>query len=155
MNLGLEALKIAISKLGIKEATGNNDGVFVVMLQRWLDAGAGWMEHQPWCATFATWCIYQAAKPLGLTPKIPRCGSSTSLYAWGKQNGQLLAAPVPGCIGLMKGSGGTPGKTHHHTFLVEQVHLAEGYVNGVDGNWRNAVSRTRHLIAECDFLGIS
>lgn len=149
MTLAEETLKFARTKLGEKEATGNNDGPFVVMLDRWLDQGAGWMERQPWCATFATWCIYHAAVKIGATPMIPKLGSSSSIYSWLEKNGLLLAKPYPNCIGLIKDTRESSNKTHHHTFLVEGI---DGdFVRGIDGNWKNAVSETRHAVKDCDF----
>lgn len=147
--LGSEALEVAKAKIGIKEATGKNDGPFILMVQRWVAAGSKWLDGQPWCACFATWCIYQAAEKLGMKPRMPKSASSTSLYAWFKKNGELLTAPEPFCVGLVKGSGGAKGKTHHHTFLVESI---EGnVVKGIDGNYRNAVGRSVRLAKDCDF----
>lgn len=148
-------LTIAQSKLGIKEATGHNDGVFVSMLQRWLAKGAKWMDGQPWCATFATWCLYQAAIHIGTTPALKRNGSSSSIYLDAKMKDLLLGYPIVPCIGLMKGDGGTPGKTHHHTFIVESVDAKAAVVHGMDGNWKNAVSRSIHKISDCDFVAIA
>jgi hypothetical protein len=150
------ALDIARDNLGKREATGKNDGPFVAMIQRWLDKGAGWMERQPWCAAFATWCVHQAAKRLGVTPSIPRSGSSTSLYQWAAMSGNLLPGPEGICIGLIKGSGGTKFKTHHHTFIANALHIpqGQGWVWGIDGNWKNAVTRTQHKIKDCDFIRI-
>lgn len=148
MTLGEAAVEVAKTKLGEKEATGKNDGPFVRMLQRWVAAGDSWLDGQPWCACFASWCVYQAASKMGSKPKMPKSASSTSLYAWFKKNGKL-SAPAPGCIGLLKGTGGSSGKTHHHTFLVEAI---EGeYVHGIDGNYKNAVGRSKRLAALCDF----
>jgi hypothetical protein len=148
-------MKIAKEKLGIKEATGHNDGVFVRMLQRWLARGAKWMDGQPWCATFATYCIYQAAEAMQIHPLINRSGSSTDIFRDARLKHLDLLSPIPNCIGLMRGDGGTRGKTHHHTFLVESVDFGNGVVHGVDGNWKNAVSKTVHKISDCDFVMIA
>ena len=156
-SLGEVALDVAREHLGKKEATGKNDGPFVAMLQNWIDGASNWMDRQPWCAAFATWCVYIAAKRLGLTPKLPKSASSTSLYAWAKKTGNVLpGAQGHYCIGLIKGSGGIPGKTHHHTFIANGLSMTDGqdWVWGIDGNWKNAVSRTQHKIADCDFIRI-
>lgn len=144
-----KAVDFASAHLGEKEATGNNDGPFVEGLQAWLDKGTGWMHLQPWCACFASWCIDQASDMLGVKPRLPRLGSTTDIYNWFKNNGMLLDQPTPYCIGMLKGDGGVRGKSHHHTFFVESI---DGeFVNGIDGNWQNAVSRTHHAIKDCDF----
>lgn len=141
--------EIAIENLGQKEATGHNDGAFVEMLQGWMDQGAGWMKGAPWCATFLSWCVFQAAKRSGQTYRLPKMASSTLLYSWFQRNGLLLPDPEAYCVGLLKGDGGSPGKTHHHTFIVEEV---DGdFVKTIDGNWNNEVCRTRHKITDCDF----
>ena len=154
MNLPLAkaAYYLALSELGTKEATGKNDGAFILMLQRWLALGSKWMDGQPWCAAFATWCVWKAAATLRIKPILPKNGSSTSLYAFAKKNHLLLTKPVPYCIGLVKGDGGTKGKTHHHTFIVEKV--GDLSVYGIDGNYKNAVTRSVRMIKECDFIAV-
>lgn len=149
--LASKAVSIALEELGVKEATGHNDGPLIKL---WL-AFCGLAEGNPWCTSFASWCVYKAAAELGVKPIMPKSGSSTTLYAFARSHGMLLQAPEPFCIGLLKGNGGTPGKTHHHTFLVVAVDLAGGVVHGVDGNWHNAVTRTVHPIAACDFMAVA
>lgn len=142
-------VRLALSFIGEKEATGQNDGPFVEMLQSWMDEGEGWMKGQPWCATFASWVIARAGLDLGVSPRVPKSASTTDLFNWFKAKGLLLASPTENCIGMLRGDGGTPGKNHHHTFLVEKVVGAT--VHGIDGNWQNSVCRTVHNISECDF----
>jgi hypothetical protein len=149
MTLGEAAVLEARLKLGQKEATGKNDGSFVEMVQDWIDGEGDWMKGQPWCAAFASWCIYRAALGLKLVPKMPKLASSTQIFKWLSDNRLVLPAPKPGCIGLIRGNEGHPAKTHSHTFLVESV---DGdHVRGIDGNWNNQVSETHHKISECDF----
>lgn len=148
--LGQKTLEIAESEIGQKEATGHNDGPFVEMLDRWMDEGAGWMKGQPWCITFALWCVYRAALALGIKSGLPKFDGTSGLYAWFKAHGLLLTAPVPNCLGMVRGNGGTPGKTHHHTFIVKAVR-SDGFVDSVDGNISNSVCRNQHAIADCDF----
>ena len=143
------ALKIAASNIGRKEATGNNDGPFVKMLQLLAVDGGHSMDNEPWCAMHATYCIQQAAAELKLISKIPLNPSSTSIYAFAKAHGLLMTSPAPGCIGLIKAPTGS-GKTHDHTFLVYGVE--DGYVDSTDGNWNNQVMQTKHKITDCDFV---
>lgn len=150
--LAHQTLEIAKTKLGIKEATGHNDGPFIKKVLNWA---AGLMEGNPWCASFATWCMYQAAVQVNQTPVLKRSASSTSIYADAKRKNLVLHAPIVNCIGLIRGTGGTTWKTHHHTFLVESVDLFHGDVHGIDGNWSNAVRRTSHKIKDCDFVAIA
>lgn len=148
MNLPEKIVEIAKTKLGEKEATGKNDGPFVQMLQRWVAAGETWLDGAPWCACFATWVVYQAAGELGITPRMPKSASSTTLFSWFKKNGRLVQDPYPGCIGLVKAKPGS-GKTHSHTFIVQEY--KRDRVRGIDGNYKNAVSRSHRRREDCDF----
>lgn len=149
-SLAKASLDFALTNVGRKEATGKNDGAFVNSIQEWY---AGAREHgAPWCALFATWCIYRAAAILAITPKIPKTDSSTHLYDYAKKSGMLLEAPIAGCIGLVKGDGGSAGKSHHHTFRVTSVDKLVGVVHSCDGNWGNSVALTQHRIQDCDFM---
>jgi hypothetical protein len=139
------ALKIALANVGQKEATGNNDGAFVNMVQEFV--GGKPEDGAPWCACFRSWCMAQAGKPV-----TPKSDSSTWLYGYAEKNGLLLSNPVPGCTGLVKGNGGSAGKSHHHTFAVISINLEQGVIDTVDGNWGNAVSKTQHRIKDCDFM---
>lgn len=145
-NLADAALKIAIDCLGKKEATGNNDGEFVNMVQEFV---GGIREHGlPWCASFRSWCMVQT----GLNPVTPKSDSSTWLYSYAKSNGLLLEKPIPGCTGLVKAKESEHGKTHVHTFAVIGLDESNGTVHSVDGNHRNMVEKAIHKISECDFM---
>ena len=63
-------LKIASSQIGIREATGNNDGPQV---EKYL-AYTGNKKGEPWCASFVSWVFGQA----GLAQ--PRTGWSPALF---------------------------------------------------------------------------
>lgn len=146
--LAQAALKLALSHVGEKEATGNNDGAFVDAIEKPFGE-----RHAAWCAMYATSMIKFAAKALGIATILHPSESSTEIFHQGKTKGLLLAKPIPGCIGLLKGNGGTPGKDHHHTFLV--VSVDGTLVHSVDGNWGNAVSRPVHMIRDCDFVAVA
>jgi hypothetical protein len=45
-----------ISKIGVRERTGNNDGKDVELFLRSTGLGKGY----PWCAAFVTWCMIKA-----------------------------------------------------------------------------------------------
>lgn len=146
------SLQIAISNIGRKEATGNNDGPFVHMLQLLAVDGGHSLYQQPWCAMFTMYCTSQAAAELSLVLKTKLTPSSTVNYALAKSGGYIMEKPIAGCIGLIRAPAGS-GKTHDHTFLVESV--GQSTVNGVDGNWANQVMRTVHEISNCDFIELS
>jgi hypothetical protein len=150
--LAKKSLEIANSHWGVKELTGHNDGPFIWEIQKWFGGDAE--KGAPWCAIFMSWCLYQAAEILGVKPVLPKFDSSTNIYAFAKSHHLLLDKPIAGCIGLIKGSGGTPGKTHHHTFRVTDVHFDLGLVATLDGNWGNCVARTTHRISDCAFVAV-
>lgn len=149
-----KTLQIAKAKLGQRETTGRNDGPFVRMLQRWAAKGYAWLDNQPWCVMFATWCIHEACRALGRTSRIPERASSSRLYAWYRRERLLLTRPIPGCVGMIRrgrttGSDRSRGLTHTHTFLVHDVR--DGLVIGVDGNYRNAVGWSKRPVGDCDY----
>lgn len=146
--LAAAALKLALSHVGEREATGNNDGAFVDAIEKPFGE-----RHAAWCAMYATSMIKFAAQALGIKTLLHASESSTEIYHQAKEKALLLDHPVPGCIGLLKGNGGTPGKDHHHTFLV--VSVDGSLVHSVDGNWGNAVSRPVHKISDCDFVAVA
>lgn len=148
--LAAAAVKIALSHVGEREATGHNDGKYVDELEKKFG-----LHRDPWCAMEATNDIMLAAKELGVTPILHKSASSTEIFHQAKQKGLLLSRPIPHCIGLLKGNGGTPGKDHHHTFLVVSIDEKAGVVHSVDGNWGNKVSLPVHKISDCDFVAIA
>jgi hypothetical protein len=148
--LAAKALDVAKRYLGVKEATGHNDGKVVNMFQEFVGGKA---EHgAAWCAAFRSYCDHVAAEELKITLKLPKTDSSTELFHWAKSHGYLLPGPLPGCIGLLKGSGGTPGKDHCHTFKVISVDQQAGVVHSIDGNESNMVRLSAHAIDRCDWV---
>jgi hypothetical protein len=146
--LAAAAVQIALSHVGMREATGHNDGTFVDTLEKKFGT-----RGQPWCAMYATECIFEAAAKLGVKTKLHKSMSSSEIYHQGKAQGLSLSTPVPYCLGLVKG--GTQGRDHHHTFFVLSVDKKAGIVHTVDGNYGNAVMKTSHPISACDFVAVA
>lgn len=157
-------LHLAKSHLGERERTGHNDGRLPRLVQRFIAAGAAWLDNQPWCCCFALWCAFTAAAALGIRPQLPKTASTSALFRWFKSRKKLLEKPVPGCIAMVRG--GLTG--HRHTFLVHDVTdgLGRSVLNGtlslsavgpaslvigVDGNYRNAVGWSKRRVRECDY----
>lgn len=139
--LARETLRLALEALGVREERGPNRGRWVRVYQRW----AGIAEGLPWCVAFALYKVHQAARRLGIRSRLPRTGSSSSLYRWYRTRGLVLTAARPGCVGMLRG--GPTG--HRHTFLVEEVE--DDCVRGVDGNWRDAVAVTLRPASLSDY----
>lgn len=159
MTLQEKWLWVAKSFLGVKEATGNNDGPLVnffqiscadLMTLGGNAIGEADLLGSPWCAEFATVTAFIAATLLGVELKIPVHCSSAWLYDWAKNNGKLVPA-VAGTLGLLRG--GPSG--HQHTFQVITVDTANGIVHTLDGNEQNCVEYAQHPIDQCDFVSLA
>ncbi|RYG12519.1 MAG: peptidoglycan-binding protein [Chitinophagaceae bacterium] len=77
-------LKIAKSQIGIREATGNNDGKQV---EKYLNY-TGNKKGEPWCASFVSWVFGQAGF------KHPRTAWSPALLP----NHRLISTAVPAAV---------------------------------------------------------
>lgn len=73
-NIKVESLqKIYTSQIGVREATGNNDGKFVEMYLQTVGLTKGY----PWCAAFVKWCylevgILEATKINGMALSVDK-----------------------------------------------------------------------------------
>lgn len=145
----MAALAIDRSLVGIREATGHNDGQMIHEIQRYVGIGM----HDPYCAATASWGIFHAAAKLGITPKLHKTGSSADFYRQGVHLGLVLEHPIPGCLALLKG--GPNG--FHHTATVVAVHLQgrHSFVSTIDGNWGNRIASTSHPVSICKFVGVA
>jgi hypothetical protein len=147
-------LQVAKRWVGERE-TGVNRGKkggIIQTAQLWF---GNWMVGQPWCAAFATYCIFKAAKELGVKNPFIKSASSSAIYAWAKKTGRLLNGPEPGCIGLVvAGRNAAKGKSHEHTFLVHNIDGDE--VVTIEGNWSNKVrwNRRKKAAANLDWVRI-
>lgn len=138
-------LQVAKRYLGVYEDQGSNRGKVIAQFQLFIGR---WVLGQPWCAAFASFCLFTAAKELGVTPEFEKTASSSAIYRWAKRTGNLLPKPTDGCIGLV--IGGPTG--HEHTCLV---HTVEGdTVLSVDGNISNRVRWVRRSTASMHYVRI-
>lgn len=149
--LAKRTIEILNSLLGLKEATGNNDGPFLNFLQERCARAIGMdvhaMDKEPWCVMLGTWAIQEAALALQTPHQIPIFVGVDAVYDWAVANKKVLACPVPGCIGLLKNASGG----WEHYFTVRNVN-ADGSLDGIDGNWSNSVCLTSHDPASCAFV---
>ena len=133
---GSSALDIARSQIGVREATGNNDGV---PSERY--AGG---RREPWCADFVSWSFRQAGRPLP--------GNQRSLAGVQYMEDQMKHAgawfprgsrqPQPGDVIFFANRGGSDGGTGRHVGIVERVE--NGRVYTVEGNASNSVKRNSY-----------
>ena len=136
MSLQTDALKVAVTQLGVKEnPLGSNKGKEVEMYLKSVGLDGGYS----WCMAFIYWCYNQ----LKYTNPLVKTGGV--LAAWNKADKKyrVVGNPQPGDIGIMSFGNGSG-----HTFIIESVdgstlHTIEGNSNN-DGS-REGVEVVRHL----------
>ena len=138
-------LEHAISQLGVREATGRNDGIPAT---RYNDG-----EAKPWCASFVRWCFEQAGAPLPgkrwLLPSVAHMERALQgAQAWASRE---LAEPAPGDIIFFADRGGSDAGPGRHVGIVERVQGAR--VHTIEGNLGDAVRRTSHALASRRITG--
>ncbi len=120
-------LDIARGELGVREATGNNDGV---PAQRYSNG-----QNEPWCANFVSWTFRQAG--LDLPGNQDAIGSCDTMARELASRGALFrkgeGTPQPGDIIFF----GVPGDLTH-VGIVQRVE--NGQVYTVEGNSGNRVA---------------
>ncbi len=134
------ALEAALSQIGVREASGNNDGV---PAERYSGG-----REVPWCANFVSWAFRQAGTPLPGNQW--SLGSVDYMMNQMKQNGVWFdrgaATPQPGDVIFFGQAGdGT------HVGIVERVE--NGRVYTVEGNAGNRVARRSYPLDHRRILG--
>ncbi|WP_317192428.1 CHAP domain-containing protein [Sphingobacterium faecale] len=122
-------IAIASKELGVREATGNNDGKRVEEYLRYTNLGKGY----EWCAAFVSFCYGQAGLP------VPRNPWSPALFPKARQiaTDKAQAADVFGIYG-------SAAKRINHVGIVKEI--SNGYLISIEGNSNDRVeSRRRHL----------
>lgn len=134
-NIRTSLEEIYTSQLGVKEATGNNDGKDV---EKYL-AKSGLTKGSPWCAAFVYW-VYSEA---GIVPDITApayCPSYFTneyvIFKRGSNNSEFTCPPQKGdMIGIYFPS---KGRVAHIAFYAGET---EDYYITVEGNTNDAGSR--------------
>lgn len=79
------AIHLALSQVGKKELTGNNDGSHIEM---YLAAvGLNPKGRYPYCAAGIYWSFYNASKVTGKECPIPKTASANAIYDYAAKNG--------------------------------------------------------------------
>ncbi|MBL1408692.1 CHAP domain-containing protein [Sphingobacterium sp. C459-1T] len=131
-------IAIASAELGVREATGNNDGPRVEEYLGYTHLGSGYA----WCASFISWVYAQAGFAQPRNPWSPALFPKARVY-WkggafvqGHKN-KFEAADVFGIYG-------TTAKRINHVGLVKV--MQGNYLISIEGNSNNRVeSRRRHV----------
>ncbi|NDC22552.1 MAG: CHAP domain-containing protein [Proteobacteria bacterium] len=107
--------------IGIKEDTD------ILVINEFRKAVTGRSYDQPWCMSFAQYCIAQTEKTLGIKSKIFR--SDGVLIVWEKSPISIrLEKPEPGCLMLWNFAGTRMG----HVGIV--VDITPNFIVTVEGN---------------------
>ncbi len=126
--LGLRALDRARSQLGVKEATGNNDGPEIAKyfagatrIINGQEKPTGWAAGWEWCAAFASWCAFEARQGAETVPHGWRIAvwelvrDARASGAWRDWTVGASSGPRPGDLVIYrrKGDPRQPGQTGH------------------------------------------
>lgn len=126
---------IAAQEIGVREATGNNDGPRVEEYLAYTDLGKGYA----WCAAFVSWCYGQA----GLAA--PRNAWSPALFpnarCYTKEQIQREAVRPADLFGIYSQRLGRV----NHVGIVRK--LEKRYILTVEGNVANRVLSKRRALA--------
>lgn len=132
MTLQEQALKVAITQLGVREAPGNkNSGKDVEKYLTSVGLGKGYA----WCMAFNYWCYEQASIAMGR--KNPLKKTAGVLDQWNARKAEFRqASPQPGDIFIMD-----YGKGQGHTGIVVSINEKEGTAQTIEGNTNDEGSR--------------
>lgn len=138
------ALQLAITQLGVQEATGNNDGIPAARYNHG--------EEKAWCAAFVTWLFKTAGNAL---PGNEYMNASVAYMEaqmiaahafFGRDhNGEWEQRPEPGDIVFFADRGASDRGAGRHVGIVESCD-SSGTIRTIEGNLGNKVQRAKHNI---------
>lgn len=127
---------------GVREATGNNDGVPAVRYN--------FGERKPWCAAFVAWCFDQA--DVHLPGNIRRLASVDYMERQLQARGARVRSPEPGDIVTFRHRAGSDAGPGRHVGIVEDI---EGRVLvTIEGNMGDRVKRCRRPVTDPSITGL-
>lgn len=131
MTVALLALQHALTQVGVKEATGRNDGAAIEEYT--------FGQHVAWCAFFVAWCFRKAGFPLPGNRWL--LGSVAYMEARLAERGWLYdpsTDPLPGDIVFFATRmESDPSRSGRHVGIAEKLHLRT--LHTVEGNTSNRV----------------
>jgi hypothetical protein len=160
-------LEWAQSIIGVREATGNNDGPDV-------DVFTGG-RREPWCAHFVAWCFRMAGKPLpgDVVPTPTRANPIASVATmerrlkaacldekrgdgvWASNatvNGKRRATSPSEVVFFKSRVASDPGRGRH-VGIVERYNAATETVHTIEGNTANGVRRRAYHVDDTRIAG--
>ncbi|MCP1289807.1 CHAP domain-containing protein [Chromobacterium sp. S0633] len=134
--IGNEALKVAVTQLGVEEQPrGSNDGPRVREYLKAVKLGPGYA----WCMAFVYWCAAKVCADLHQAN--PLLQTAGVLRQWNERSALRVTRPAPGDVFVMDF-----GKGQGHTGFVEAV-LPDGRIQTVEGNTNADGSREGYAVA--------
>jgi hypothetical protein len=130
-----QIVDIALNEIGVKEATGNNDGQRVEEYLAYTGLGKGYA----WCAAFVSWCYGQAGLSVPRNAWSPALFRNSRRYAAGQLRQEIIRpADLFGIYsqGLSR---------INHVGIVRK--LEDKYILTVEGNVANRVLSKRRALA--------
>lgn len=147
-------VRVALSQVGIREATGRNDGT---QIRRYFEGctrtvggrelATGWATGWDWCAAFASWVLHVAGvKWIGRRISVRELCEDARLA--GRLETSPSYQPKPGDLWIGARGGGDPllGGTGHVRVFVAAASASE--YRGIGGNEANAVTDAVHRYAD-------
>src|SRR5690606_26493789 len=145
-----EIINIASGEIGVREATGKNDGKRVAEYLQYTGLGKGYA----WCAAWVSWCYGQAGLPEPRNPWSPALFPNARTYCRSddcRRSHTLMRINPADIFGIY----GQSVRRINHVGLVKEVQGK--YVITIEGNSNNRVeSKRRHLAtiyALADWVG--
>jgi hypothetical protein len=138
-----ELLKIARLQLGLKEASGKNDGPEI---QKFTGG-----RKEPWCAHFVAWCFREIGSPLpqDIVPSPTQHNPLASCAFMKKvfdKNKWITETPQVGGIVFFQTRGKSDAGIGRHVGIIETVE--KDHFVSIEGNLGNAVKRVKHRILD-------
>ena len=127
-----EVIKIAGTQVGVREATGHNDGPAVESYLKSVGLEKGFS----WCMSFCYWCTKQASINLKLQNPLKQTGGVLDEWNSGKGVHLTKDKPEPGSLMIMDHGGG-----QGHVGIVTGVFLDKGEIHTIEGNTNDNGSR--------------
>lgn len=122
--------QVYLSQVGVREATGKNDGKEVEKYLRAVGLGKG----HAWCAAFVRWCFDQAGVQTRITAWSPSAHNGKNLVYF---KGKTHQEPKPGDVGCLY----YPRlKRIGHTYFYHR-RVNDKVYESVEGNTNEAGSR--------------
>lgn len=142
-------LSLAKQQIGLKEATGKNDGE----IEKFTGG-----RQEPWCAHFVAWLFREVGLPLP-TDRIPSntpngynpLASVTNMKKVFQKHGWMVEGPVEGGVVFFSKRGQSDAGPGRHVGVIESVEADCFYT--IEGNWGNAVKRVKRRNSDKSIWG--